>query len=61
MVPKQSLVWNYFDNESNDFAKCTSCNKEILTKGGNTKGLHKHLRTKHLTENTHGDRKTQII
>lgn len=43
-----SLVWNYFVKDKNGLqAKCNNCGTVISTKGGNTKGLHTHVQTKH--------------
>ena len=44
----ENSVWFYFlrDKES-QLAKCKKCDKEIKSHGGNTSGLHTHLRTNH--------------
>ena len=35
-----SLVWNYFQKENANLAKCNLCSKKILTKNANTKLGH---------------------
>ena len=48
MAPKStSLVWNYFEKETSNIAKCNLCSK----KNANTKGLWSHVKLKHPIDN----------
>lgn len=41
-------AWFYFlQNSQNEMAKCKKCQAVIKTKGGSTKGLWTHLKTRH--------------
>ena len=44
----KSNVWIHFKlSRYSETAKCDICSALIKTKGGNTKGLHNHLKRKH--------------
>lgn len=48
-MSKASKAWDHFQKINADEAKCLICKSIILTKGGSTKGLLTHLRSKHAT------------
>ena len=43
-----AVVWNYYSKSCPEFAKCNTCAQRIQTKLSNTKGLHTHLKSKHV-------------
>ena len=52
MAPRQTaLIWNYYQKENNNIAKCILCSKKLLTKNSNTKGLWVHLKSMHPVNN----------
>lgn len=48
----RSEVWQHFEKNGKDSAKCKKCGDPISCKGSNTSGMLKHLRTKHKIEIT---------
>ena len=43
----KSEAWKHFTKLSDRSVKCNLCEKELPTLGGNTSGMHSHLRTTH--------------
>lgn len=51
MPPPKSKVWEYF-KKTPDGAICKLCDKQVVSKGGNTTNLAFHLRRAHKVEHT---------
>ena len=45
--PNQSLVWQFFEKDAPDSAKCKVCNRTVPTPGGTTSGLWRHMKSTH--------------
>ncbi|GMR48994.1 hypothetical protein PMAYCL1PPCAC_19189, partial [Pristionchus mayeri] len=45
-----SPIWNHYDKESSDKAKCKHCPASLCTKKGTTSNLWRHMETKHPEE-----------
>ena len=54
---KMSDIWKYYDKQG-DTAKCSICKNDISRKDGSTKGLWKHLESKHKNEHENLKRKS---